>query len=384
MRRLRVAHLTATYPPYLGGAGTTAWRTADELARRGHSVEVFTAAAPGVAPPDVATVHRMRPLAAVGNAPVLPRIALLRGFDLVHLHHPFIFGTELLHLARVRRPRPPLVVSYHNQLVGEGRRAPLFAAWERSWGRLTLRSAARICVVAHQHADTVPGLRRIAATDPDRLVEVPNGVDLETFRPGADTARLRERLGIGADAVVVAFVATIDRAHYLKRADLAVDAIAAAGDTRLHLLMIGGGGDLEALRARAAAAGIADRVTFVGAVGHHRLPEYLRAADLLLVTSDLESFGIVIIEAMACGLPTLSTDCVGPRAVLEDGVTGHLAPRGDVPALAAGLRAMADAGRQSREAMGAAARRRCEERFGWTGVVDCIEAVYEEALGGRT
>ncbi len=371
---MRIAHVTATYPPYLGGAGTVAHYHAEGLVRRGHEVDVFTASTPGEPPAERAVVHRLEPVWRTGNAPVLPALARLRGFDIVHLHHPFIFGTELLLAGRVRE-RPPLVVSYHNQLIGQGRRRALFAGWEAAWGRLALRVARRILVVSDAHAATVAGLRRIARLDPGKLAELPNGVDLDAFRPGGDAAGIRVRYGISADAVVVAFVSALDRAHFLKRPDLGLAAFAAASDPRLHLLVVGGGEWLERMRAHAAAAGLGERTTFVGARSHAELPDLLRACDMLLVTSDLESFGIVLIEGMACGLPTVSTDPPGVRAVVREGVTGLLAGTGDAGALAALLDGLAAAPEQ-RRALGAAGRARCERNYGWGQVVDRLEDVY--------
>lgn len=377
---MRIAHVVSTFPPYLGGAGTVAFEIAGELAGRGHQVEVFTARAEGMPPATAATVHRMTPRFAIGNAPLLPSLASLRGFDVVHLHYPFIFGAELLHVAR-RRGRMPLVVSYHNQLVGEGLRRPMFATWERTWGAATLRTAARVCVVSRLHAQSVPNLRRVARRSPHKLVEIPNGVDLDAFAPGPGPASLRRAQGIPEDAVVAVLVSTLDRAHYLKRPDLAIDALAAARDERLRLVVAGGGDWLERLRHRAAAAGLAERVTFLGAVGHDRLPDVLRAADVLLVSSDLESFGIVLIEGMSCGLPTVSTDPVGVRAVVRPGETGLLVPVGDAPQLGAALRRVADLGPERRAAMGLAGRAVCERHYGWPSVTDRVEAVYAEAVG---
>ena len=379
MPPLRIAHVVSTFPPYFGGAGTAAFETAAELARRGHEVEVFTARTEGTLPPTGATVHRIDPLLAIGNAPLLPPLARIRGFDVLHLHYPFIFGTELLHVARLLR-RMPLVVSYHNELIGEGLRAPLFAAWERTWGRATLRVAARVCVVSQLHAQSVANLRRVAERSPHKLVEIPNGVDLQAFAPGPGPA-LRRAEGIPDDAVVVAFVSTLDRAHFLKRPDLAIDAVAASGDERVHLLVIGGGEWLERMRQRVTAVGLADRVTFLGGVGHDRLPDVLRASDALLVTSDRESFGIVLVEGMACGLPTVSTDPVGVRAVVRPEETGLLAPVGNAGRLGAALRRMAELGPAGRTAMGLAGRRLCERHYGWPAVVDRVETVYAEAVG---
>jgi glycosyltransferase involved in cell wall biosynthesis len=230
-----------------------------------------------------------------------------------------------------------------------------------------------VCVLSPGHAATVRELHGLEG----KCVEIPNGVDVDAFIPGPDIAGVRRALGIAPDAIVVAYVATLDRAHYLKRPDLAVAAVAAAADPRLHLLVIGGGDGLEAVRARAADAGLGERTTFTGAAGHERLPDLLRAADVLLCPSDLESFGMVLIEAMACGLPTVSTDLPGIRAVVEPGHTGWIAGVGDVAALAGALRAAVEAGADGRAAMGEAGRARCLARYGWESVVDRVEGVYE-------
>ncbi|MGH2951694.1 MAG: glycosyltransferase, partial [Solirubrobacterales bacterium] len=333
---LRIAHLTATFPPYPGGAGNTAYRFARGQAERGHRVEVFTAPAEGPAPdPGDVTVHRIDPVLAIGNAPLIPRLAGLAGFDVVHLHYPFIFGAELTMLARTRRRarEQALLVHYKNRLVGGGARGALFGAYEHSVAPLLVWAADRICVLSADHAASVPYLRRAGERRPEKLIEMPNGVDAELFSPGPDTGGLRDRLGIPAGAVVGAFVATLDRAHHFKRLDVAIDALARLGDKRLHLIVAGGGELLEGFRGRASEAGVADRVHFLGAVPHAELPGVLRAADLFLLTTEPpESFGIAIAEAMACGLPVIATEYPGVRAVVEEGVTGWLVPPADADA----------------------------------------------------
>jgi glycosyltransferase involved in cell wall biosynthesis len=382
IRPLRVAHLTATFPPYLGGAGTVCWHTAAGLAERGHRVEVFTAAAGGAAPEFPAPVHRLDPVLAIGNAPLLPRLARLRGYDVVHLHYPFIFGTELVLLGRLRSREAALVVSYHNNLIGEGLRRPLFRAYEESWGRLLVRRADRICVVSDAHARTVPQLRAAARRRPETLAVVPNGVDLTAFAPGP-AAGVREEYGIPAGSVLAVFVATLDRAHYFKRLDLAIEALARLGNERLHLLVAGGGEWLERYCEQAARAGLGGRVHFAGPVSHDRLPDMLRAGDFLLLASDLESFGIVLLEAMASGVPTVSTDPPGVRAVVREGTTGLLAPRGRADALAARIREIVSVGQEQRRHMGEAGRRECERKYSWPRIVDRVESLYRSLTERR-
>jgi glycosyltransferase involved in cell wall biosynthesis len=392
---LRIAHLTATFPPYPGGAGNACYRFAKGQAERGDHVEVFTAPADGEQPDaGGAIVHRIRPALAIGNAPLIPSLARIEGYDVVHLHYPFIFGAELTLLGRLsrKRRRQALLVHYKNRLVAKGTRGALFEAYEHSVAPMLVGAADRVCVVSSDHASSVSYLRRAARRDPRMLIEMPNGVDTELFAPEEDKSDLRARLGIPPDAPVVAFVATLDRAHHFKRVDLALEATArvaqtdAGGSDRVppHLVVAGGGELVEEFRRQASAAGIGERVHFLGAVPHSELPEVLRSADLMLLTTEPpESFGIVLIEAMACGLPTIVTDYPGVRAVVDDGETGLVVPRGDSSAAAEAIAELLDAGAEARARMGEAGRRKCERLWSWPRLIDRMNEAYAQAIAAR-
>ena len=385
---MRIAHLTATFPPYPGGAGNTAYRFARGQAERGHHVEVFTAPAAGEPPdPGEAIVHRIEPILAIGNAPLIPSLARIAGFDVVHVHYPFIFGAELVLLGRLsrRRRRQALVVHYKNRLIGRGPRAPLFAAYERTVAPILVRAADRVLVLSPDHAASVPYLRRLASRQPDRLVEMPNGVDAELFSPGPGGEEHRRELGIPGDALVVAFVATLDRAHHFKRVDVAIEALGRL-DRRPapHLVVAGGGELLDGFRERARASGVDERVHFLGAVPHTELPRVLRAADVFLLTTEPpESFGIVLAEAMACGLPAIATDYPGVRAVLDDGETGLIVPRGDPVAVAEAIERLAAAGPEARARMGALGRAKAEREWSWPALIDRMDEAYRAAVAER-
>jgi glycosyltransferase involved in cell wall biosynthesis len=384
---LRIAHLTATFPPYPGGAGNTCFQFARRQADRGDHVEVFTAPADGEIPDSgEVIVHRIRPLFEIGNAPLIPRLARLRGFDVLHLHYPFIFGAELVLAGRARPStrRSALLVHYKNRLVGTGARGAMFGAYERTVSPVLIRAADRVCVLSRDHAESVPYLRRALDRTPERVVEMPNGVDTEAFAPGPDAEGLRASLGIGEDAVVAAFVATLDRAHHFKRLDLAIEAVARAGEGPLHLLVAGGGELLARFRELARRAGVAERVHFLGSIPHERLPHVLRATDLALLTTEPpESFGIVLIEAMACGLPAVATEYPGVRAVVEPGGNGMLVPRGDVGAIASSLRSMVELGEPGRRRLGEAGRAKAVREWAWPSLVERMDDAYRGAIERR-
>jgi glycosyltransferase involved in cell wall biosynthesis len=383
---MRVAHLTATFPPYWGGTGTVAFNHGAGLAALGHDVHVFTGTAGGAEddPPGV-TVHRMKPVISIGNAPLLPKLARLDGFDVVHFHHPFIFGTEAVLAGRVRRKRPALVATYHNRLIGERGRAPIFWLYEETAVRTVMRVADRVCVVSMDHADSVDHLRAGRRRHPERFVEVPNGVDTDAFRPAPVDAALRAEHGIPADATVALFAAALDRAHHFKRLDLVIEAVARADAPDLHLLVIGGGELLEDYRAQAQQAGIGERVHFAGAQPHGRLPDLMRAGDfLVLATEPPESFGLVLIEAMAAGLPVIASDIPGVRTIVRNGHNGFLVPKDDVAGLVRSFERMVELGPSGREVLGSGGRADAEQIYAWPRVVEKLEGVYADALSNHS
>ena len=378
-RPLRIAHVTATFPPYQGGTGNVCYHNARVLAERGHDVHVYTAAWPGTAddPPGVA-VHRLWPGPRIGNALLLPGLLpRLKGFDLVHLHHPFIGGGDLA-AAAARGWGMPVVVTYHNDLVASGPRGALFRGYERTATRAILGSARRIAAVTASYADASPLLAPLVQRG-GRVVEVPNGVDTDVFHPGGAGGAVRSRLGIPSEAFVVLFVGLLATTHPFKRVDLLLRALAALDDNAWGLIV--GGGDLLArYQAESQELGIGQRIRFAGPLRQADLPPYYAAADVLALPSDKESFGIPLIEAMASGRPVIATDVPGVRSVVADGREGMLIAPGDVAGLRCALAAMQSMGLEGRSAMGALGRTKAEERYDWRRIGERLEGLYAEVI----
>jgi glycosyltransferase involved in cell wall biosynthesis len=110
----------------------------------------------------------------------------------------------------------------------------------------------------------------------------------------------------------------------------------------------------------------------------------LQAADMLVLTTEPpESFGIVLIEAMACGLPTIATEYPGVRAVVDDGETGTLIPPGDAQAVASAIRRLVEAGPAGRASIGMTGREKAERLWSWPSLLDRMDAAYAEAIEAR-
>ena len=209
------------------------------------------------------------------------------------------------------------------------------------------------------------------------------------MHPGVDTARfdaisrttarsdVRRRHGWPDDAVVALFVSMN---FELKRLDLVLEALArlaqgpGAGDLRL---LVAGKGDAGRFAAMARQLGVADRVVFAGV--RRDLPEYYRAADMCLLPSRFDTFGLVVLEAMAAGIPVVITDRVGARDLVADGVNGFVLPVDPPPeALASAMAALMN--EETRRAMGAA-NRQVAGRLGWEALAGDIAALYDTLAG---
>lgn len=180
--------------------------------------------------------------------------------------------------------------------------------------------------------------------DPDRVEIVPPGVDHAFFSPGT-RAGARQALGFGP-APLLLFVGRIQP---LKGVDVAVEALAELGMPDARLLIVGGSSGLEGdgevrkIEKLIADRGLIDQVTMVPPQPHHVLSTYYRAADVCLVPSRSESFGLVALEAAACGTPVVASDVGGLRTLIDHGRTGfRIAGRNPADYAAATRRILTD------------------------------------------
>jgi glycosyltransferase involved in cell wall biosynthesis len=384
---LRIAHVTATFPPYHGGTGNVCYHNARELARRGHQVHVFTAAMPG-APAhelrDGISIHRLRPLVRVGNAALLPGLPrALRGFDVIHLHCPFIPGAELTALtANLIRAR--LVITYHNDLIRPGSARDLIfrlATWSSRY--FVLYHADRILFVSQGHAKTSD--QRIVYDKRKECCSIlPNGVDTRLFYPRTDREDVRSELHLPVNGSVIGFVGGLDSAHHYKGLNILLDALATPYLRGVYLLVVGDGNLRQQYQQQAYALGLGERVLFHGAVAQEALPRLYSLCDVIAMPSRApESFGLVALESLACGVPVVASDGPGVRCLVQSGDNGLLVEPGNVRALAAALQQILD-DEPLRRAMGQRGRAKVEAGYSWERIGAQLEAIYQQVLGADT
>ncbi len=386
-----------------GGLNVYVVEVARRLAARGVEVEVFTRAVSRDAPP----VAELAPGVLVRHVTAGPfeeldkadlpgqlcqftfevlrteaRCAAGR-YDLVHAHY-WLSGQ----VGAVAKERwgVPLVQSMHT--LGKVKNAAL-AAGDAAEPDARIRGEAEVIAAADRLvANTTEEARQLIGlygAVEARVRTVNPGVDLTVFRPGSQQAA-RRKLGLPHDAVVLVFAG---RVQPLKAPDVVLHAAARmirddpglAG--RLVVVFVGGPSgagraDPDKLTELTAALGLADIVRLEPPCPHRELAEWYRAATVVLVPSHSESFGLVAVEAQACGTPVVAAAVGGLRTAVRDGDSGILVHGHDPASYARVLRDLVAAPvRLARLSRGAIAH---ASRFGWSTAVDQLLSVYTGAM----
>ena len=281
-----------------------------------------------------------------------------RPFDVLHAQYGYPTGLAVLEAGR--RTGVPTVVSIQG---GDGHWVGSCCATHRDAMRAVLDHAGAILIGARSFAAEVAERLDV---DPSRWTIVPGAVDTERFRPAGAN-------GTDGRALRLLYHGRVDRRKGI------LDLLEALDRMRepARLTVSGIGPDLDAARERAAGDG---RVRFTGYAGYDEAPEVYRHGEVFVSPTYAEGFSNTILEAMASGLPVVSTRSVGVVDCLRDGDNGLLVEPGDVDALARALdRMAADAG--LRERLRARALDEVRATYAWPTVAGQIVAAYEQVAG---
>lgn len=378
-----------------------------ELARRGVEVDVFTrwreTGDPSVQElaPNARVIHiESGPIRYIPKAEVLGRIGEFtdkvrayietegRGYDVLHSH--YWLSAQVARTLAARWDLPTVQMFHTLGLVKRevmdedvnGESEPRIEIERRA-----VRESDALVAASEIEATE---LEQLYGARPEKISVVPCGVDAEIFRP-VRQADARAALGRAQCERLVLFVGRIEQ---IKGIHVLLDALgqlfARRRDLRgdVCLVVVGGALDpdddapetekLEELRRLVHEHRVEDSVDFVGSVDRSRLAQWYAAADVCAVPSLTESFGLVALEAMACGTPVVATRVGGLQTVVQEGTSGLLVPAGDSAALAEAIeQVLLDHRLRMHLAHGARER---AERFTWSSVADAIEALYERVL----
>ena len=281
--------------------------------------------------------------------------------DILHAHLPH--AAWMARWSRLAAPVHGVIDTIHSSSTGPlGRRLGY---------RFSRRLPDRVTAVGEAARTAYLEAKMVS---PQQVVMIPNGIDTELWKPDAD-ARATRRREMGLTGEFLWFAA--GRLEPVKDYSTMLRAFAAVSE-RSRLVIAGSGPQESDLRSLSAALGIEPRVRFLGFEPDVR--GWMQAADGFLLTSLWEGLPMGLIEAGACGLPTVATDVAGTREVIADGETGFLAAARSSTAVAEKMRLLMKATHEERRAMGERARQCIVERYSLDSVLDRWEALYSELL----
>jgi N-acetyl-alpha-D-glucosaminyl L-malate synthase BshA len=373
------------YPTY-GGSGVVATELGIELAARGHEVHFITSSPPfrlngreaNIRFHEVNVYHYPlfeHPPYDLALATRMAEVAEFYSLDLLHVHYAIPHSISAL-LARQmletqqqpsRRRYLPMITTLHGTDI-------TLVGLDRSYLPITqfgIEQSDGVTAISSYLRDRT----REAFNIQGEIEVIRNFVNCDVYvRDNAKVAAMRPRFAAAGERLLV----HLSNFRPVKRVLDAVEVFArVAQQIPARLLMIGDGPDRSSAEYLALRLGVADRIHFLGK--QDNVNELLPLADLMIMPSEMESFGLAALEAMACSVPTVATRVGGVSELIDDGLNGLLFALGDVDAMAAAaLDLLRDPARLA--AMASAARRNASDRFCTTRIIPLYEQYYERVL----
>ncbi len=384
---LRICMITDCYPPSVGGIENHVYALSRELARLGHHVSVVTHrevrprkadATPVIIPPGVEVVrlHGLTLRLPDGSDPALDpsmitqlgHLLAERDYDIVHGHtveSPFVLAL----MRKAARMGFPTIITKHS-MIERPKRPPIVGAVMRALMVAVVNQFTAYIAVSEPAAEELSRSRA-------RAFVIHNAIDMDLFRPDASLrATMRASLGFGEGDIVIGFLSRFVPSKGIVEL-VRVGQRLAEEDARLRFLLVGGGPLKKRVEGEVLRNGLADRFRFVGFQPWMRTPAYLNAMDIFTFPSQSEGFGMALLEAMACGLPAVTTDRSGTQDIVHSGETALVADSLDD--LESHLLALVN-DPALRQRLGIAARRAVEQSMDWSAVARKTADAYRETI----
>jgi 1,2-diacylglycerol 3-alpha-glucosyltransferase len=337
---MRIVYLTQSYPPMISGAALFAQQVAEAMAQRGHQVLVIAASDrdhPYLVQNGALTVLRLQSIynpMRIGQRFLLyPRLEIMKALhdfhpEVIHAHEPLQIG--LLGIEYATRANIPIILTIHQLPCFIASYLPnLFKAHVETvlwiYARWLSQKFTSIITPTQTISTLVTEMTGLQANT------IGYGMDLHTFRPllscDEDIA-IRQKWNLPPSVPILLHVGRLDTD---KRVDRVIHAAAQTlTETQAHLLIIGDGTQKPALKKWCGSLGISDRVHFTGYISKEDgLPELYRIASLFVTASEIETQGIVLLEAAASGLPIVAMRATCIPEIVHHGINGYLAESTD-------------------------------------------------------
>ncbi len=361
---MKIASLVCVFPPYAGGIGNSAERI-NQLLAETHSITTFTPTT-------------LKPWLKYGHGAFLPQLLWrLNKFDYIYLHYPFFGTAEVVWLFKLFFSRPKLIIHYHMDVSGLSPFAKLLSFPSRLIRNALLNQAETIVTASLDYVKSSQ-IKNYYENHKDKFQEIPFGLDLKRFQPkllnrpleNKTIARAQEIVHyindkfIKRDRLNLLFVGGLDQAHYFKGVEVLLNSLLILTQRNWRLKIVGEGNLRPRYEEMAQRLNLNKQIEFTGKLSGTELIRVFQDADLFILPSinGNEAFGLVLIEALACGVPVIASNLPGVRNVFSDHEQGLLVTPGDTNDLKNKLEFIFK-NEEMRRLMALSARRLAEEKY---------------------
>lgn len=329
MTKLKVGIFSETYHPTINGVVVSIDTFKTELAKLGHEVFVFAPKIPQQGPqvpgvfrlPSIPFPVREYPIPLPWFSEQIDGIGRL-GLDIIHTQHPFFMGHIGLSLGR--KLGIPVITTYHTLLAEYVKTYVPFVSLlaRRYMIYLSRRYCNAVDLVLTPSGPMREVLQSYGVNKPIEIL--PTGIYPEEFER-SDRKGIRKKYGVPEKSPLLLYVGRVASEKNIEML-LTSFSIVLGKHPHAYLLLIGGGPELADFKRLAGRLGVGRRAIFAGFVKKEETVTHFAAADLFVFPSTTDTQGIVLLEAMAAGLPITAVGIMGPRDIVKDGKTGYLTP----------------------------------------------------------
>lgn len=374
---MKILQTPIRFYPYVGGVENHVYYLSKELLKQGNSVKVICANEPlsDLRKINGIGIKRLNYLGKITNTNIclsLPKEILKEDFDVIHTHMPTPWSSDWSILISKLKGKKS-IITIHNDMDKPGFFKKIITEiYLNTIFRLSLYLANKIIIVNPEWKNSFKNTRWILECYNKKIVAIPNGVDINLFKKSNKNHKKYDIL----------FVSILDKYHEFKGFDYLMNSLKTIKKEypKVKLLVIGEGELKGEYYKKAKFEEIESNVEFIGKKDQDELPKYYSNSSIFVLPSiDIEGFGIVAIEAMACKTPVIVTNIIGVAKEIKERNCGIVVPPKDPKALAEAIIKLLKNPKLAKQ-MGENGRRLVKEKYDWKKVAREIEKVYKEVL----
>lgn len=376
---MKIASLVCAYPPYAGGIGNSA-KQINELLGDQHEITVYTPIT-------------IRPWLRYGHGAFIPQLlGKLKNYDYIYLHYPFFGTAEVVWLFKLFNKKTKLIIHYHMDVQGLNWMAKILSIPSRLI-LPSLLSQAEIIVSASFDYIKASKIKKYYHSNPNKFQEIPFAINTNKFQPKLLNRKIANKSIAQAQAIIhyindkfikrdvlnLLFIGGLDQAHYFKGLEVLFNALFLTTKRNWRLKIIGDGDRRLYYEGVVKHLLLERKIEFAGKLTEEELIRSLQNSDLLILPSinTNEAFGIVLIEALACGVPVLASNLPGVSQVFTKNVQGLLSEPNNVDDLKKKIEFILN-NEELRRLMSLAARRLALEKYDISKMKIKLENLFEK------